>query len=194
MRNLSRTTPRRGAFSLLELLVVIGLVATLIAILFPALGGVRRQTRSIVCLNNLRSHGQATHAYFSGHSDALLPLAHFLPNMPEGEYGLYGPLAHHLTVPLPRVREDGTCELLAPFHCPLDTTFAAEVGASYLYLAGYFMADYGLAETPNPDRQREITAMYEAYPDTPVVTDRERWHSGRKGQNALLLDGSAAPG
>ncbi|GIK20521.1 MAG: hypothetical protein AMXMBFR77_25850 [Phycisphaerales bacterium] len=195
MRSNDRTTRFRQAFSMLELLVVIGLLAGLVAILLPALGAVRREAKSIMCLNNLRAHGQAIHAYFSLHSDALLPVAHFLPNLPADEPGLYGPLADQFSVPLPKVLQNGTCEQLPPFHCPLDTTVAVKIGASYFYLAGYFMADYGTADVPNAARQREITAMYERHPDTPVVDDRKGWHTGRtsRGQNALYFDGSAAP-
>jgi prepilin-type processing-associated H-X9-DG protein len=46
-----------AAFTLVELLVVTGLVAALVALLLPALGRVRRQARSAACLSNLRQLG-----------------------------------------------------------------------------------------------------------------------------------------
>src|SRR4051812_10543066 len=56
-------TMRRRAFTLVELLVVVGIIAVLIAILLPAMRGARESARGVACGSNLRQLYLAFVAY-----------------------------------------------------------------------------------------------------------------------------------
>ncbi len=76
----SALSPRRrtrGAFTLIEVLVVVAIIALLMAILLPALREARDQTRVTMCLTNLHDFGTAMFQY-SNQYDPYFPLAPYI--------------------------------------------------------------------------------------------------------------------
>jgi len=63
---------RRRAFTLVELLVVISIIALLIAILLPSLRKARGQAKAVVCANHLRQLGAAMQTYANEYNGRIL--------------------------------------------------------------------------------------------------------------------------
>src|SRR5690242_4751093 len=64
---------RPVAFTLVELLVVIGIIAVLIAVLLPALNRAREQSYTVRCMSNLHQIGIAIHAYAGNNQGYIVP-------------------------------------------------------------------------------------------------------------------------
>jgi prepilin-type N-terminal cleavage/methylation domain-containing protein/prepilin-type processing-associated H-X9-DG protein len=74
---------RKRAFTLVELLVVIAVVAMLIAVLLPALKAARERGRAAVCRSNLRQLITSAHAYVSDNDD-FYPMAYIQRGAADG--------------------------------------------------------------------------------------------------------------
>ena len=70
----SKITGNQRAFTLVELLVVIGVIAMLISMLLPVLSAARRQAAMIKCSANLRQIGIAAQMYSNEFNNSTLPM------------------------------------------------------------------------------------------------------------------------
>lgn len=73
---------REAGFTLIEFLVVVGIIAILLALLIPAVGRGREAARRISCINNLKQIGLAVQSYHASHEV-----------YPSGSVGALGPVA-----------------------------------------------------------------------------------------------------
>lgn len=68
----------RGGFTLIDVLVSLGVIGVLIAILLPSLSQVNETARRVVCRSNVRQIGLCA-AMYAGENDGRLPVSIFLP-------------------------------------------------------------------------------------------------------------------
>src|SRR4051812_778613 len=73
-------------FTLVELLVVIGIIALLISILLPSLNRAREAANRTVCLSNLRQFGMAFNMYAMAYKDNV-PLGYMVNSVGNEQYG-----------------------------------------------------------------------------------------------------------
>lgn len=77
----------KRAFTLVELLVVIGIIAVLIGILLPSLNMARQHAISLQCLSNLRACGQTLYLYANQNKGYFPPMYLSEPQrLPNGEH------------------------------------------------------------------------------------------------------------
>lgn len=95
MKNRSRRTVR--GFTIVELLVVIGMIGLLAALLLPAVQQARSSARTTSCKNNMRQVGLALHNYHGAHQQLPTGMFNYLGAdlndilQPDGSRAMLGP-------------------------------------------------------------------------------------------------------
>lgn len=197
---------RLRAFTLVELLLVITIIAILVSITIPALGSSRETARRVKCLANLKQLGTGIQAYMNDSNDLLPRVRPFHdPSGNQNDPSLLDVMVQYMSIPAPE-RSDPNDPNSPWIHvsdvliCPSDrvgkdpaTNFEPlwrSSGLSYEYIAGEAMVLLEQLTVPDPQQGVTMTYRQPQWRDFPVLIDNDDWHTQRKGgtpRNALYF-------
>jgi prepilin-type N-terminal cleavage/methylation domain-containing protein/prepilin-type processing-associated H-X9-DG protein len=158
------------AFTLMEMLIVVAIIAALAAVSLPVYNRVTQRSRSTACLSNLRQLGAALNLYLGEHNMTMPTMAAGRKDRAEEIPVLDNTLAPYAGDP-------------RLFACPADVGgLAARTGTSYYWnpaLNGQSAAALTFLKVENAGR-------------IPVISDKEGFHPYDKDHvNFLYADGHA---
>ena len=167
------------AFTLVELLVVIGIIAILASLLLPALARSKDKANDVQCLSQLHQIGVAVYLWADDH-DHVLPSAERMPSYPRDTNN-----------PLPRicnVLSNSLSGVTTIFKCPKDNDgwFERE-GSSYEWNSGFNGQSVEQLRATNTVGTLESIASDSG----PLMYDYLNFHTGGTmgAKNVLYADG-----
>jgi prepilin-type N-terminal cleavage/methylation domain-containing protein len=129
--NQGKQHSRNRAFTLIELMVVIAIIAILAALLLPVLGRAKQAAYRIQCVNNLKQLATAINTYADDHND-------FLPGpVWQGLYPLYATntpkfMPYYIATYLGQPAPSGTVRGIELGVCPASARITHEVSSGNL--------------------------------------------------------------
>jgi prepilin-type processing-associated H-X9-DG protein/prepilin-type N-terminal cleavage/methylation domain-containing protein len=152
---------RGAAFTLLELLVVIGIIAILAALLLPVLSAAKRKAAQTTCINDLKQLGTGMQMYVEDYGGTFPGMAsqHSGFQAADWIYWRTNDPAHPVKKsPIVLALANASSTL---FRCPLDTDNSARIaqadGVNGPYLYSYSLTSYNVANDANPGMSSVFT-------------------------------------
>ena len=163
------------AFTLVELLVVMAIIALLAALLLPVMGRAKESARATVCLSNLHQVGIALQIYVSENNNHLPVMRDVSTDPAVAATNTFPSLQKVLGAQL------GNTNVL---RCPSDRAeFFERTGSSYAWNS--------LLNGEDADHLKVFNIRFDPH-EIPVVYDKEDFHKARgagKAVNYLYADG-----
>ena len=135
-----RLSTRSRGFTLVELLVVIGIIALLIAVLMPALNSARAQAKSVTSLSNLRQLGIGLVLY-RNENKGLYPIAGWasVPGRPRHRWAdaIYQYMKNTEVYMSPQLDEAERTRMNKPFHHTCDPIANPGILQNSVFWGGY---------------------------------------------------------
>lgn len=174
-------------FTLVELLIVIGIIAVLISLLLPALSGAQRQAKSAKCLANLRSIGQAFQLYEADHKGYWPVAVHWAPTQANNETRWPDMIAKHVASVRGNLSSQDVSSLKGTvvWGCPAWTGSYEATGSASTFAEGV-RTGYGMQYTPI-DRQPKNMAYIDTRTTPGKYVHSRDWRV-RGAERALLAD------
>ena len=180
MKNPFQRDLQQQGFTLLELLVVLGVVGLLAALAGPVLGKTLAKSRQTACLSNLRQIGFGLQSYLQDNDGDL-------PAMKAMRLDKNEDVPVMDTVLLPYVGNDPKL-----FSCPADKTVWAKSGSSYWWYETLTLKENGEHHYKNLTLESFFLGTGDQT-KIPLILDKESFHPAPNKINALYADGHVGP-